>query len=87
LKDLTARAPNTKPPADPVKDPAEAAKNLRLLSVDCGDKDGLLRISKGCHAMLDEKQVPHIWRIIPDGGHDFRVWKSDLYHFAQLLFR
>lgn len=42
LKDLTARAPNTK---------------------------------------------PHVWRIIPDGGHDFRGWKSDLYHFAQLLFR
>ena len=21
------------------------------------------------------------------GRHDFRVWKSDLYHFAQLIFR
>jgi enterochelin esterase-like enzyme len=37
--------------------------------------------------MLDEKKVPHIYRVIPGGGHDFRVWKSDLYHFAQLLFR
>jgi enterochelin esterase-like enzyme len=31
--------------------------------------------------------VPHVWRVTPGGGHDFRVWKSDLYHFAQLLFR
>jgi enterochelin esterase-like enzyme len=66
-------APNTKPPADLVKDPAEAAKNLRLLYVACGDKNGLLRISEGVHAMLDEKKVPHVWRIIPGGGHDFQA--------------
>lgn len=80
-------APNTRRPADLVKDPADAAKNLRLLYVACGDKDGLMRTSEGVHAMLDEKKVPHVWRVIPGGGHDFRVWKSDLYHFAQLLFR
>ena len=80
-------APNTRRPADLLKDPAEAAKKLRLLYVACGDKDGLLRISKGVHDMLDEKKVPHIYRVIPDGKHDFKVWKSDLYHFAQLLFR
>ena len=37
--------------------------------------------------MLDEKRVPHVYRVIPGGRHDFKVWKSDLYHFAQLLFR
>jgi enterochelin esterase-like enzyme len=80
-------APNTKPPADLIKDHAEAAKKLRLLYVACGDKDGLFRISQGVHNMLDEKKVPHAYRVIPGGGHDFRVWKSDLYHFAQLIFR
>jgi enterochelin esterase-like enzyme len=79
-------APNTRRPADLITDPA-AAKKLRLLYVACGDRDGLRRISEGVHARLDEKQVPHVWRVIPGGGHDFRVWKSDLYHFAQLLFR
>ena len=29
--------------------------------------------------------VPHIWHVEP-GVHDFRVWKSDLYYFSQLLF-
>ena len=80
-------APNTKRPADLIKDHAEAAKKLRLLYVACGDKDGLFRISQGVHKMLDEKKVPHVYRVIPGGGHDFKVWKSDLYHFAQLLFR
>jgi enterochelin esterase-like enzyme len=80
-------APNTKPPADLITDHAEAAKKLRLLYVACGDKDGLSRISEGVHKMLDEKKVPHVYRVIPGGGHDFKVWKSDLYHFAQLVFR
>ena len=80
-------APNTKPPADLIKDPAEAAKKLRLLYVACGDKDGLFRISQGVHKMLDEKKVPHVYRVIPGGRHDFKVWKSDLYHFAQLVFQ
>jgi len=80
-------APNTRRPADLIQDRAEAARQLRLLYVSCGDKDGLMRISEGVHAMLDEKKVTHVWRVIPGGAHDFRVWKSDLYHFAQLLFR
>lgn len=80
-------APNTKPPADLIEDPADAAKKLRLLYVACGDRDGLLRVSQGVHAMLDEKQVPHVYHIIPGGRHDFAVWKSDLYRFAQMVFK
>ena len=80
-------APNTKRPADLIKDHAEAAKKLKLLYVACGDKDGLFRISEGVHKMLDEKKVPHVYRVIPEGRHDFKVWKSDLYHFARLIFR
>jgi enterochelin esterase-like enzyme len=80
-------APNTRRPSELIKDHAETAKKLKLLYVACGDKDGLFRISEGVHKMLEEKKVPHVYRIIPGGGHDFRVWKSDLYHFAQLIFR
>ena len=80
-------APNTRRPADLIKDHSEAAKKLRLLYVACGDKDSLFRISEDVHKMLDEKKVPHAYRVIPAGAHDFKVWKSDLYHFAQLLFR
>jgi enterochelin esterase-like enzyme len=80
-------APNTRPPAQLIKDTDEATKQLKLLYVACGDRDGLFRISQGVHDMLDEKKVPHLYNVIPGGGHDFKVWKNDLYHFAQLLFR
>jgi enterochelin esterase-like enzyme len=80
-------APNTKRPADLIKDHAQAAKKLRLLYVACGDKDRLFRISQGVHNMLEENKVPHVYNVIPGGGHDFRVWKNDLYCLATLLFR
>jgi enterochelin esterase-like enzyme len=80
-------APNTKRPADLIQEPAEAAKKLKLLYLACGDQDGLFRISEGVHAMLEERQVPHLYNVITGGKHDFKVWKSDLYHFAQRLFR
>jgi hypothetical protein len=37
--------------------------------------------------MLDEKNVLHIYNVIPGDGHDVKVWKNDLYHVAQVLFR
>ncbi len=80
-------APNTRPPAELIKDHAEAARKLRLLYVACGDKDFLFGISQRVHKMLGEKNVPHVYHVIPGGQHDFKVWKSDLYNFAQLVFR
>ena len=80
-------APNTHRAEDLLKDPADAAKRLKLLYVACGDADGLLRISQNVHNMLDEKKIPHIYVVVPGGRHDFKEWKNDLYHFAQMLFR
>ncbi|WP_425613977.1 alpha/beta hydrolase [Anatilimnocola sp. NA78] len=80
-------APNTKPANSLIKDPAEATKQLRLLYVSCGDKDGLLRITEGVHNMLVEKKVPHQYNLVAGGRHDFNMWKSDLYHFAQRVFQ
>jgi enterochelin esterase-like enzyme len=80
-------APNTKPSADLIQDHTEAGEKLRLLYVACGDKDRLFKISQGVHEMLEANKVPHVYRVIPGGAHDFKVWKSNLYYFAQLLFR
>lgn len=79
-------APNTRPPAELIKD-VDATKKLRLLYVACGDQDGLFRVTQGVHAMLEEQQVPHVYNVIPGGRHDFKVWKSDLYQFARRVFR
>jgi enterochelin esterase-like enzyme len=79
-------APNTKPPADLVPDAEKATKQLKLLFVSCGNKDGLIRISQGVHAYLKEQNVPHIWHV-DEHAHDFQHWKKGLYNFAQLIFK
>jgi enterochelin esterase-like enzyme len=80
-------APNTKPPSALIPDAADAAKKLRFLYLSCGDQDRLIRVSDGVHKMLDEKSVSHAYNVVLGGGHDFKVWKADLYYFAQRLFR
>ncbi len=79
-------APNTKMPEELVPDPALAKEKLKVLWISCGDKDNLLNISQRTHDFLQEKDVPHIYYLEP-GGHDFMVWKNDLYLFSQLLFK
>ncbi|HTE19055.1 MAG TPA: alpha/beta hydrolase-fold protein [Armatimonadota bacterium] len=79
-------APNTRPAAELIPDPVETTRKLRLLWVSCGDRDNLMNISRDFHTALQEKKVPHVWHI-DSGGHDFAVWKNDLYLFAPRLFR
>ncbi len=79
-------APNTKASGQLVPDPNEAKKQLKLLWISCGDKDGLINISQGFHTYLKEKNVTHIWHV-DSGAHDWSVWKNDLYLFSQLIFR
>lgn len=69
-----------------MKDPADVTKNLRLLWVSCGDRDGLMRVSRSFHEALEQNKIAHVWQI-DTGAHDFAVWKTDLYHFVPLLFR
>jgi len=79
-------APNTKPPEELVPDPAAATRQLKLLWLGCGNKDGLIRISQGVHAYLKDKGVAHVWQV--DGyGHDATEWKNNLYLFVQRTFR
>jgi enterochelin esterase-like enzyme len=79
-------APNTRPAAELIPDPEKAKKELRLLYISCGNKDGLIRISQGVHAYLKQNEVPHIWHV-DDHAHDFQHWKGSLYNFSQLIFQ
>ena len=79
-------APNTRPAAELVPDPAAAIKQLKLLYISCGNKDGLIRISQGVHTYLKENNVPHVWHV-DEHAHDFQHWKKGLYNFSQLLFK
>jgi len=78
-------APNTKPPAALVPDPAAAAKQLKLFWLSCGNKDGLIAISQGVHRYLKEHDVPHVWNV-DDHAHDPAEWANNLHHFAARVF-
>jgi enterochelin esterase-like enzyme len=79
-------APNTKPPAELVPDPAALKRQAKLVFLSCGNKDGLIDISQRMHAYLKQHDVPHVWHV--DGNaHDAPHWRSALNGFAQRLFR
>lgn len=78
-------APNTRKPEQLIKNPQEAGR-LKLLWISCGESDGLFFISKNTHDYLEKLNIPHVFYVEP-GGHDFSVWKNDLYLFSRLLFR
>ena len=80
-------APNTRMPEELLPVPQKAKESLNLLYVSCGDKDNLFHVSQRTHEYLKANNVPHIYRIIPDGHHDFKVWRDDLYHYVQMLFK
>ena len=65
---------------------ADAAKKLRLVWLSCGDQDRLMDGSKSLSNTLAEKKVPHVWHV-DSGGHEWPVWKNDLYLLSQMLFR
>jgi len=79
-------APNTKQPKELLPDP-QKAKNMKLIWISCGDKDGLIGNSTRTSAYLKENGIPHILRITPGGVHDFKEWKDNLYRFSQLIFK
>lgn len=79
-------APNTRKPEELLPNPEDAIKKLKLLWVSCGDADNLMQVSSRTHEYLQKNKVPHIFYVEP-GGHDFKVWKNDLYMFSQLLFK
>lgn len=79
-------APNTRPAAELIPDAEKAKKQLKLLYLSCGNKDGLIRISQGFHSALKEKEIPHIWHV-DEHAHDFQHWKKALFHFSQLIFK
>jgi enterochelin esterase-like enzyme len=78
-------APNTKPESELVADP-ENLKNLKLLYLSCGNRDGLISNSQRVQRLLKEKGVPHIWHV-DTRGHDGVHWGNNLYLFGERIFK
>lgn len=66
--------------------PELAKTKLKLLWISCGDKDGLMSFSKRTHDYMKTNGVPHVF-YVDHGYHDFKVWKTSLYMYSQLLFK
>nr|WP_068890050.1 alpha/beta hydrolase-fold protein [Pedobacter panaciterrae] len=79
-------APNTKQPTELIPNPKTTHKQLKLLWISCGTEDNLMSITSRTVDYLKENKIPHVFLKEP-GGHDFKVWKNDLYHFSQLVFK
>jgi enterochelin esterase-like enzyme len=82
---VVAPAPNTRPPAELMSDPA-ALNQLKLFWLSVGNRDVLYRVAHGVHTYATEKGVPHIWRVDAN-AHDTGAMSANFYHFAQKLFR
>ena len=78
-------APNTRMPEELLKKQEDVNHFTQLIWFSCGDQDGLINISNRTHEYLKQQGIEHTY-IIDEGGHDFKFWKSSLYHFVQLLF-
>jgi enterochelin esterase-like enzyme len=63
-----------------------ARKQLRLLWISSGDKDGGFKNSEALHEKLESRKIPHVWHI-DSGAHVWPVWKNDLYLISQMLFK
>jgi enterochelin esterase-like enzyme len=70
-----------------VKNGDDVNQKLKLLYVACGDADTLFNANKKFHTSLEDMKVKHVWNVVPEGAHNFPVWKNDLYLFAQMLFK
>ncbi len=79
-------APNTKAPDLLIPDVAACKKNLKLLYISCGNKDGLIGFSQKLHRFAKANDIPHIWNV-DSHAHDATTWRNNLYHFVQKAFR
>ena len=79
-------APNRKPMDELIPSPDAVNKQLKLLYLSCGNKDGLISGSQSFHVYLKQHNIPHIWNV-DDHTHDRETWASNLHHFAQRIFR
>ncbi|MEO6602688.1 MAG: alpha/beta hydrolase-fold protein [Polyangiaceae bacterium] len=79
-------APNTKNPADTIKDVAAVKKNVKVIFISCGSTDGLIGNSEKYHSFLDQNSIPHTYQIEANQAHTKVVWNRSLYNFAQRIF-
>ncbi len=62
--------------------PADKAKTLPFIYLDCGTEDGLIVTNREFSALLLEKKIPHEFRQLP-GIHDWKFWDAQIQEFLE----
>jgi enterochelin esterase-like enzyme len=79
-------APNTKAAASLLPDLSEDTAKISALWISCGSDDDLLYVSQNTHDFMIQNNIGHYYLVESGKGHEWPVWKSGLYHFAQRIF-
>lgn len=58
----------------------------KLLWIGCGTDDPRIGGHQALHALLNEKHIKHEYYTIP-GGHEWKVWREQLFQFMQRIFK
>ncbi len=59
---------------------------LSLLYIACGENDSRYEGHLDLLDFFEDKHVKHVWHHMP-GGHEWLVWRTELYHFMKLVFK
>ena len=62
--------------------PADKAKTLPFIYLDCGTEDGLIVTNREFSTLLLEKKIPHEFRQLP-GIHDWKFWDAQIQEFLE----
>jgi len=73
---ITEHAKNNLPLILAQNEDAEALKTVRWY-IDCGDDDFLINGNMELHRILNEREIPHEFRV-RDGGHTWDYWRTAL---------
>lgn len=79
-------APNTKSPEELVHLAARQQQMQDLLWISSGLEDRLLPIAESRHEYFEELDLAHEYHL-SEGGHNYELWKNDLYWFAKKIFK
>jgi len=79
-------APNTKAAASLIPNLSEDTAKISALWISCGSADDLIWVSQNTHNFMLQNNIAHYYLIEEGKGHEWSVWKSGLYHFAQRIF-
>ena len=78
-------APNTRAPERLIPDAAAVRRELSLVYLSAGRRDGLINVSQATHVYLQQHAIRHTWNV--DGhGHDRDSWAPNFHEFVQRIF-